>query len=231
MGAPTIAGRILVIEDDERLADLVRRYLERDGHHVLVAHDGRKGLELARHNRPDVIVLDLMLPGIDGWDICRILRAESDVPIMMVTARTTEDDTLLGLDLGADDYLAKPFSPRELVARVRVLLRRVGKRVEDEVLEIGELVVDRRRHEARLAGRALDLTPKEFALLEVLAGDPGRAFRRADLWTALVGWDTDRAPRTLDVHVLNLRRKLGDDPAAPRYIETVVGVGYRLVAP
>lgn len=231
MGAPTIAGRILVIEDDERLADLVRRYLERDGHHVLVSHDGRKGLELARHNRPDVIVLDLMLPGIDGWDICRILRAESDVPIMMVTARTTEDDTLLGLELGADDYLAKPFSPRELVARVRVLLRRVGKRVEDEVLEIGELVVDRRRHEARLAGRALDLTPKEFALLEVLAGDPGRAFRRADLWTALVGWDTDRAPRTLDVHVLNLRRKLDDDPAAPRYIETVVGVGYRLVAP
>ncbi len=231
MGAPTIAGRILVIEDDERLADLVRRYLERDGHHVLVAHDGRKGLELARHNRPDVIVLDLMLPGIDGWDICRILRAESDVPIMMVTARTTEDDTLLGLDLGADDYLAKPFSPRELVARVRVLLRRVGKRVEDEVLEIGELVVDRRRHEARLAGRALDLTPKEFALLEVLAGDPGRAFRRADLWTALVGWDTDRAPRTLAAHVLNPPRKLGDDPAAPRYIETVVGVGYRLVAP
>ena len=231
MGAPTIAGRILVVEDDERLADLVRRYLERDGHHVLVAHDGRRGLELARHNRPDVIVLDLMLPGIDGWDICRILRAESDVPIMMVTARTTEDDTLLGLDLGADDYLAKPFSPRELVARVRVLLRRSGVRVDDEVLEVGELVVDRRRHEARLAGKALDLTPKEFALLEVLAGDPGRAFRRTDLWTALVGWDTERAPRTLDVHVLNLRRKLGDDPADPRYIETVAGVGYRLVAP
>lgn len=231
MGAPTIAGRILVVEDDERLADLVRRYLERDGHHVLVAHDGRRGLELARHNRPDVIVLDLMLPGIDGWDICRILRAESDVPIMMVTARTTEDDTLLGLDLGADDYLAKPFSPRELVARVRVLLRRSGVRVDDEVLEVGDLVVDRRRHEARLGGRVLELTPKEFALLEALAGDPGRAFRRADLWTALVGWDADRAPRTLDVHVLNLRRKLGDDPADPRYIETVAGVGYRLVAP
>ncbi|MBL8777403.1 MAG: response regulator transcription factor [Acidimicrobiales bacterium] len=231
MGAPTIAGRILVVEDDERLADLVRRYLERDGHHVLVAHDGRRGLELARHNRPDVIVLDLMLPGLDGWDICRILRAESDVPIMMVTARTTEDDTLLGLDLGADDYLAKPFSPRELVARVRVLLRRTGVRVDDEVLEVGDLVVDRRRHEARLGGRVLELTPKEFALLEALAGDPGRAFRRADLWTALVGWDADRAPRTLDVHVLNLRRKLGDEPADPRYIETVAGVGYRLVAP
>ena len=231
MGAPTIAGRILVVEDDERLADLVRRYLERDGHHVLGAHDGRRGLELARHNRPDVIVLDLMLPGIDGWDICRILRAESDVPIMMVTARTTEDDTLLGLDLGADDYLAKPFSPRELVARVRVLLRRSGVRVDDGALEGGDLVGDRRRHEARLGGRVLELTPKEFALLEALAGDPGRAFRRADLWTALVGWDADRAPRPLDVHVLNLRRKLGDAPADPRYIETVAGVGYRLVAP
>ena len=231
MGAPTTAGRVLVVEDDERLADLVRRYLERDGHHVLVAHDGRRGLELARGTRPDVVVLDLMLPGVDGWDVCRILRAESDVPIMMVTARATEDDTLLGLDLGADDYLAKPFSPRELVARVRVLLRRAGARVDDDVLAVGELVVDRRRHEARLAGRSLDLTPKEFALLEVLAADPGRAFRRADLWTALVGWDADRAPRTLDVHVLNLRRKLGDDPAAPRYIETVVGVGYRLVEP
>lgn len=231
MGAPTTAGRILVVEDDERLADLVRRYLERDGHHVLVAHDGRRGLELARANRPDVVVLDLMLPVVDGWDVCRILRAESDVPIMMVTARTTEDDTLLGLDLGADDYLAKPFSPRELVARVRVLLRRAGPPVADDVLVVGDLVVDRRRHEAHLAGTPLDLTPKEFALLEVLAADPGRAFRRTELWTALVGWDADRAPRTLDVHVLNLRRKLGDDPAAPRYVETVVGVGYRLVEP
>src|SRR5689334_3900982 len=168
--------KILVVDDDKKTADLIRLYLERDGYRVLLAHDGRAALDLARQRGPDLIVLDLMLPQIDGLDVCRILRAESRVPIIMLTARTTEDDKLLGLDLGADDYVTKPFSPREVVARVRAVLRRMGDLASagPPHVRTGDLLVDFVRCEARLQGVALRLTPKEFKLLETLAREPGR---------------------------------------------------------
>src|SRR5262245_10944961 len=161
--------KILVVDDDHKTVDLLRLYLEKDGYQVLVAHDGRQALELARHRRPDLIVLDLMLPTVEGLDVCRILRAESHTPIIMLTARTTEDDKLLGLDLGADDYITKPFSPREVVARVRVVLRRAGEEREREPqrLRVHDLIVDFVSHEARMRNEPLRLTPKEFKLLEI----------------------------------------------------------------
>lgn len=223
--------KILVADDDVRLADLVRQYLEREGHEVLLAHDGRRALELARQRDPDLLLLDLMMPSVDGWDVCRILRAESDVPIIMVTAMSAEDDTLLGLDLGADDYITKPFSPREVVARVRAVLRRrstappTGSAVP---LVIDDLVIDPVRHEVRRTSEVLDVTPKEFELLRILAAEPGRVFSRGDLMNLAFGFDSDAMERTVDVHIRNLRQKLDDDPKRPRYIETVYGVGYRM---
>ncbi len=225
--------RIVVADDDERLADLVRRYLENEGYAVLVAHDGRKALELVRGRKPDLLLLDLNMPEVDGWDVCRIVRAESDLPIIMMTARATTDDTLLGLDLGADDYITKPFSPKEVVARVRTVLRR-GRVVEDDgpdLLTFGELEVDVRRHEVRLGGKSADVTAREFAVLKVLAADAGKAFSRAELVAAAFGFDYDGMDRTVDVHIRSLRKKIGDDSANPTYIETVYGVGYRMIEP
>ena len=226
-----MAQRILVVDDDPRLADLVRRYLEIEGYLVLVAHDGRKALELIRGRTPDLVLLDLMLPGVDGWDICRIVRAESDIPIILVTARSTEEDTLLGLDLGADDYITKPFSPREVVARVRTVLRRAAHSVPDApaVFSIGKLVVDTRRHVVELDGDPVPATPRELAVLATLAAEPGRAFTRQALVAEAFGFGNDVMVRTIDAHVRSLRRKLGDDPTDPTYIETVYGVGYRMI--
>lgn len=225
-----MSANILIIEDDQHLATAVRRYLERAGYHTSVAHDGRRGLDLARQRRPDLVILDIMLPVVDGWDVCRILRAESDVPIIMATARSTEDDTLLGLDLGADDYVTKPFSPRELVGRVRAVLRRARPDTERPVvLEVPGLVVDAGRHEVHVDGSPVHLTPTEFAILAALGREPGRVWRRSELTTSVFGWDHDGSERTLDVHILNLRRKLGESAEQPRFVETVRGVGYRLV--
>lgn len=222
--------RILVADDDGRLADLVRRYLENAGYSVLVAHDGRKALDIARGREPDLVILDLMMPELDGWDVCRILRAESDVPIIILTARSTEDDMLLGLDLGADDYITKPFSPREVVARVRTVLRRGGGGEPERMLwSIRKLEVDAHRHEARLDGDDLDVTPREFAVLRVLASAPGKAFNRSELVGEAFGFDYEGMERTVDAHVRSLRKKLGDDPDDPTYIETVYGVGYRMI--
>jgi DNA-binding response OmpR family regulator len=219
--------RILVVDDDPKTAASIRLYLEREGYETVVAHGGRRALELARSEPPDLLVLDLMLPEIDGFEICRALRAESSVPIVMLTARTTEEDKLRGLDLGADDYIAKPFSPRELVARVRAVLRRASASGADAgaVLHCGDLCVDTRAHAASADGRQLHLTPAEFKLMEVLVRAPGRAFTRRELADRALGWDFDGFDRTVDAHVKNLRKKLGD--GAPR-IETVYGVGYRL---
>jgi DNA-binding response OmpR family regulator len=221
--------KILVVDDDHKTADLIRLYLERDGYQALVAHDGRAALELARQKRPDLIVLDLMLPAVDGLDVCRILRAESRVPIIMLTARTTEDDKLLGLDLGADDYITKPFSPREVVARVRAVLRRAGAEQDKEpaAARFGDLVVDFVSHTARLGRTPLHLTPKEFKLLETLVKQPGRAFSRLELLEQVFGFDYEGFERSVDVHIMNLRKKIERDPAQPAYILTVYGMGYK----
>ena len=221
--------RVLVVDDDVKTVELVKLYLNRDGHKVLVAYDGVEALRLAREGHPDLIVLDLMLPGIDGLEICRILRNESDVPIIMLTARTTDEDKLTGLGLGADDYVTKPFSPRELAARVRAVLRRLpGERGPAEIKR-GELTVNFVKHKAFLAGRPLNLSPTEFKLLGVLAREPGRVFSRAQLIEEALGYDFVGFDRTVDVHILNLRRKLEPDPNHPEYIQTVYGVGYNFL--
>jgi len=225
-----MARKVLVVDDDQKIVDLVRAYLERDGYRVSVAYDGVQALELARQKWPDLIILDLMLPGIDGLDVCRILRGEGNkVPIVMLTAKTTETDKLIGLDLGADDYVTKPFSPRELMARVRAVLRRIG---EEELkgpseIHFGGLTIDFIRHEARMRGEVLNLTPTEFRLLEVLIKNPGRAFSRLDLLDRVFGLDYEGLERTIDVHVMNLRKKIEADPKNPIYIKTVYGVGYK----
>jgi DNA-binding response OmpR family regulator len=223
--------RVLVVDDDVKTVELVKLYLNRDGYRVLTAYDGLEALRLARESHPDLIVLDLMLPGLDGLEVCRALRAESDVPIIMLTARTTDQDKLKGLDLGADDYVTKPFSPRELAARVRAVLRRLPEEVlQRGPLEIrhGELTVNFLKHEASLAGRLLNLTAVEFKLLGVLGKEPGRVFSRAQLVEKALGYDFEGFDRTVDVHILNLRRKLEPDPTRPRYIKTVYGAGYKL---
>jgi DNA-binding response OmpR family regulator len=223
--------KILVVEDDVKTADLLRLYLEKDGYRVLTAHDGARGLELARNHVPDLIVLDLMLPKVDGLDLCRILRAEAGnhtPPIIMLTARSTEDDKLLGLDLGADDYLTKPFSPRELLARIRAVLRRAGA---DEAgpaeIQYRDLAVNFLSREVRVRGERVSLTPKEFKLLQVLIREPGRAFNRLELVERAFGLDYEGLERTVDVHLMNLRRKIEPDPAQPIYVQTVYGVGYK----
>jgi len=220
---------ILVIDDDIKTVELIRLYLEREKYRVLAAYDGEQALALARQKSPGLIILDWMLPKIDGLDVCRILRAESNVPIIMLTAKATEADTLLGLDLGADDYVTKPFSPRELVARVRVVLRRTNQQEDQppEELRVGPLIIDFRSHEIWRYGELIDLTPKEFKLLETLAREPGRAFSRLELVQRVFGLDYEGFERTVDVHVMNLRKKIELHPNEPTYLQTVYGVGYK----
>ena len=222
--------RILVVDDDPKTLASVRLYLEHGGYLVDVAEDGQAALTRARTNPPpDLVVLDRMLPALDGLAVFRALRAFSSVPVILLTARTTEQDRLEGLDLGADDYVSKPFSPRELVARVRAVLRRT--RVDETgSIELGDLAIDPARREVTRAGEPLRLTPREFALLVALARTPGRVFTRQELRDRAFGSDSEALERTVDAHVMNLRRKLEPDPAAPVYLETVFGVGYRLVA-
>ncbi len=220
--------RILVVDDDKKIVELVSLYLRRDGYGVLTAYDGREALDVARAKQPDLVVLDLMLPELDGRDVCRLLRSESRVPIIMLTARTTDDDKLHGLDLGADDYVTKPFNPRELVARIRAVLRRAAPDEErPEDMRFGDLMISFVRHEVSVRGVAASLTPTEFRLLEALAREPGRAFSRADLLDRAFGYDYEGLERTVDVHIMNLRRKIEDDPSRPRYVITVPGLGYR----
>jgi len=221
--------RILIVDDDKKTVDLIRMYLEKDGYRVLAAQDGQQALLTARHKRPDLIILDLMLPTVDGLDVCRILRSESRVPIIMLTAKSTEHDKLVGLDLGADDYMIKPFSPRELLARVRAVLRRLSESGASEVDEVrfGDLLVNFVRHEVRLQGNFVHLTPKEFKVLEILIKEPGRAFSRLELLEQAFGFDYDGLERTVDVHVMNLRRKIEPNLEEPIYVQTVYGIGYK----
>ena len=230
-------GAILIVEDDGNIAALVKRYLEAAGFETLVAHDGRKGLELAQRCAPQLVILDVMLPGIDGWDVCRALRRLSDIPIVMLTAREEETDRIVGFSLGADDYVVKPFSPRELVERVKAILRRTAGAAHaatqgaagprDGVLRHGGLLLDPDRFKLLRDGVAVPLTPTEFKLLQALMRRPGRVFTRDELLAQLYPHGESVIDRVIDVHIGKLRHKIETDPANPRYIHTVHGVGYR----
>jgi DNA-binding response OmpR family regulator len=219
---------ILVVDDEPKITQLVRDYLERAGFTVRTAHDGREALMRARTDRPDLVVLDLGLPLLDGLDVTRQLRREGSMPIIMLTARDDEVDRVAGLELGADDYVTKPFSPRELVARVRAVLRRQLDTPADERLNAGDLVLDLPRMRVSVAGRAVELTTTEFQLLSTLARQPGRIFTRAQLLDAIHGVAFESYERAIDAHVKNIRRKLEANPREPRYLLTVYGVGYKL---
>jgi two-component system, OmpR family, response regulator RegX3 len=225
--------RVLLVEDEKAIRSAVAAYLEREGYWVTPAEDGQVALEAFAKHKFDVIVLDLMLPKVSGEEVCRRIRNASDVPIIMLTAKGEEEDRIAGLELGADDYLVKPFSPRELVARVRALLRRahVDSEPQRDRLQFGDLEVDVTGHKAFLQGNELDLTASEFKLLTTLARYPGRVYSRMELVEKVLGYDFEGYERTIDSHVKNLRAKLEDDPRDPTYIWTVHGVGYRFEAP
>jgi DNA-binding response OmpR family regulator len=227
-----MAQRILVVDDDPQIIRLIRSYLETAGFAVLTARDGGGAMHAIRRERPDLVVLDIMLPGIDGLEIVRELRRDpglAAVPVLLLTARVEDADRILGLELGADDYLTKPFNPREVVARARAILRRAGKpAVPARVLESGPLRVDLDGHAAAVRGEPVELTPAEFSILQALLEDPNRAFTRAELIERAFGFTYEGLERTLDSHIKNLRKKVEADPARPRLIETVFGVGYRL---
>ena len=225
MGTATI----LVVDDERKIRDLVRSYLEREGYTVLVADSGQGALEALERANPDLVVLDLMLPDVSGEEVARSVRSHSDLPIIMLTAKAGENDRVAGLRLGADDYLVKPFSPRELVARVEAVLRRASGGAANGAMSLdeGRLVIDRESREVAVDGAAVELTRSEFDLLHALASRPGRVYSRYELITKVQGYDYEGYERTIDAHVKNLRRKLGDDPRHPRYVLTVMGVGYK----
>jgi len=218
---------ILVVDDEPQIADLLRSYLQREGFTVEQAADGEAALSAVSRLRPDLVILDLMLPRVDGREVCRRIRAESTTPIIMLTARDEETDKLLGLELGADDYVTKPFSPREVVARVRAVLRRGAREGGATVVRVGDLTIDLRAHEVTLAGRRVDVTPTEFRLLETLASHPNQVFTRMQLIDRVQGHAFEGYERTVDAHIKNLRGKVEPDPRTPRYILTVYGVGYK----
>jgi DNA-binding response OmpR family regulator len=220
-------SKILVVEDEQTLVETLDYSLRRQGYDVLTAMNGRAALELARKHMPDLVVLDIMLPGLDGFEICRILRQETSVPILMLTARTEEIDKIVGLEVGADDYLTKPFSPRELVARVRTVLRRAGGSPTIEVIRAGTLTLDRARYKVQLPDREVTLTPTEFEILAALAAQPGRVFSRGQLLSAARGVAFESYERAIDSHIRNLRRKIEPPEDEPQYILTVHGLGYK----
>jgi DNA-binding response OmpR family regulator len=219
---------ILIIEDEPELVKVLRSYLEQAGYQILTAYRGDTGLSTWEHKRPDLVILDLNLPGMDGLDVAREIRRKTETPIIMLTARVEETDQLIGLELGADDYIAKPFSPRVVVARVRALLRRSDSTAHPpQILRVLDLEIDLEAHTVHRGLDAIDLTPTEFALLVTLASQPGRAYSRLQLLESSQGATYEGYERTIDAHIKNLRSKLEPDPKNPRYIETVFGVGYR----
>lgn len=222
-------GPVLIVEDDPRTASLVETYLQRDGFRTLKAADGETALQLAKLHRPGFVILDIMLPRLDGWEVCRQLRTFSDVPVLMLTAREEEVDRVTGLMLGADDYVVKPFSPRELVARVRAILRRTGSAttMPAELLVCNGLVVEPERHKVSLEGREVNLTAAEYKLLCALMRAPGRVFSRAELLGHFYQYGESVVDRVIDVHIGKLRQKIEKDPASPRFILTVRGFGYK----
>ena len=227
-----MADNILVVDDDPDIAQTLRSYLEQSGYLVSVASDGKQAIQAFHSVRPDLIVLDLMMPEMDGIEVTRTIRRHSDVPIIMLTARVDETDKLIGLEMGADDYVTKPFSPREVVARVKAVLRRTrGQPLQSEVLTAGGIRLDRAAHEVTLNNRPVDLTPSEFNLLQALMDNPGRVMTRLQLIEKGFGYTYEGYERTIDAHVKNLRQKIEEDPRNPDYILTVYGVGYRFNIP
>jgi len=225
-----MASTVLIVEDDNKTATLISLYLRREGYDTAIAPDGVEALSMVRQKEPAVVILDLMLPRLDGWEVCRKIREFSDVPILMLTARGEEFDRVLGLTIGADDYMVKPFSPRELVARIRAILRRMSTipRDSSDKLKVGKLVLDGRKHEVSVDERRILLTPSEFKLLRLFMNAPGRLFTRERLLDALYPHGEEVVDRVIDVHIGKLRQKLEKDPADPKYILTVRGFGYRL---
>lgn len=225
-------ARILVVDDDKKIVRLVRSYLEQANFQVLTAYDGEGALHIIRRDRPDLVVLDLMLPDRDGWEITRLVRSDpalAKLPIVMLTARVEDTDKIIGLELGADDYIAKPFNPREVVARVRAVLRRATDSPAPlQTLQVGELSLDLERHRVAVSDEPIELTPTEFDLLSMMMEHPGRAFTRLELIEKGLGYAYSGMERTIDAHIKNLRKKIGVDTEDPAYIETIYGVGYRL---
>ena len=219
--------KILVVDDELKIARLVRDYLTEAGFDVVLAATGPAALASARSDRPDLVVLDIGLPGIDGYDVTRAIRSQSAIPIIMLTARSEETDRIVGLELGADDYVVKPFSPRELVARVKAVLRRVGGEVAIETIRVKDLVIDIPHRSVERAGSKIELTASEFTLLKTLAANPGRVFTRGQLLDAMRGVSFESYERAVDAHIKNLRKKLEPDPRHPVYVLTMYGVGYR----
>jgi two-component system alkaline phosphatase synthesis response regulator PhoP len=224
-----MSGRkILVVDDDTKTVDLVKLYLERDGHSVLTAYDGLTALQTFREQQPHLVVLDVMLPGLNGVEVCRTLRSESDVPIIMLTARTRDEDKLSGLDTGADDYVTKPFSPGELAARVRAIFRRLPAERGPAEIRHKAFYLNFPKREVTLNGKKLALTSVEFKILAAFLREPGRVFDRMEIIDKAFGYDFESFDRAIDVHIYNLRRKIEPDPKHPRYIKTVYGAGYKL---
>jgi two-component system, OmpR family, alkaline phosphatase synthesis response regulator PhoP len=220
--------KILVVDDERNIVELLKYNLEKEGYEVLTAYDGFEAVNCAKHDRPDLIILDIMLPGQGGLEVCRILRKETKIPIIMATAKGEEIDKILGLELGADDYVTKPFSPRELVTRVKAVLRRTSTKAEEkDELSFGDLTINLAKHEIRLKGEEVDLKPKEFDLLKLLATIPGKVFTRDLLLEQLWGYDYLGDTRTVDVHMRRLRQKIEEDAANPCFLKTVHGIGYK----
>ncbi len=227
-----MAKKILVVDDKPELRTLLKSYFTQEGYDIVTAPNGQEALFVARREKPDLIILDLMMPEMSGYDFMRLYNRETDTPIIILTARLEENDKVLGLELGADDYVTKPFSPRELAARVRAVLRRLEKQSGgQEVLRAGEITLDRTGRSTQVSGQPVDLTPSEFDLLATLMAAPGRVFSRLELLERLQGTAYEGYERTIDVHIRNLRTKIEPDPSSPRYIETVYGAGYRFAAP
>lgn len=224
-----VSQKILIVDDEQKIVEVVKSYLEHSGYQVYTANNGRQAMVLYKELNPDLIVLDLMLPDITGEEICRNIRRESGIPIIMLTAKVEEEDILKGLDMGADDYVLKPFSPRQLVARVAAVLRRSSdKMMVQNVIQLGDIVIDNLKHEVRKKEKAINLTPNEYKILLAMIRSPNKTFTRDELISTALGEDFEGFDRTIDTHIKNLRQKIEDDPKLPKYLQTVHGVGYRL---
>ncbi len=221
-------GRILAVVDEKKIVEIVKAYLERDGFKVLEAYDGKSALELARKEHPDLVILDLMLPEMSGWDVCRALRADSDIPIIMLTARDDSTDKIVGLEIGADDYIGKPFDPKEVVSRVKAVLRRSSSKNKSKSIRLEDILIDLDKRRVERFGVEIKLTAVEFDLLKILAENPGRVFSRMQLLDKLQGEAYEAYERTIDSHIKNLRKKIEADSDHPHYILTVYGVGYKM---